>query len=404
MDHDDDNLGAKFTVEKKVEKKHKKSLINFEGKFHFKLPSPLSIGIDIGGTLSKLSLLVINEFTKQENFVSFLEDLKPEIEMPIFAGDNFEFLPIENSKLFIKRFNTNVVETEMINYLAKLKLLHNFKIIKISGGGSFKFNLLFEKQLDVQVKKIDELQALLYGNAIMNEYNTMYYLENEKLENILTSAKQDTFNNVYNVNYKKINSIHTFKFPHLVVNIGSGVSIVKVIDENTIERVGGTMCGGGTLLGLSKLILGIDDYDEIVNLAKKGDHRKLDLLVSDIYGKGILGDDNTIKLENDVLASSFGKACQILSTKDKEFEKEDIAQSLLILICFQISQLAYLYAKQDNIKTVFYYGNFTRKDSFSIELLNFGTKFWDNSITSHFNDLDGLLGSIGSLSSKFEDN
>lgn len=400
---EEDQLNGPNNSEMKVERKHKKSLINNENKFHFNEPKPVSIGIDVGGTLSKLSILVCKEFSINDKFISFIKDFNPDMQMPVLSGNNFE-LNNENCMLYVKRISTSLVDTDLIDFLLILKSFTNYSVLKVSGGGSYKYNSLFEKKLNVQVKKIDELQALLYGNAIMNEYNTMYYLENEKLENILISAKQDTFNDVYKVNYRKINSIHTFKFPHLVVNIGSGVSIVKVLDENTIERVGGTMCGGGTLIGLSKLILGIEDFDEILNLAKKGDHRNLDLLVSDIYGKSILVEDNMVKLENDVLASSFGKACQLLTQKeDQEFKKEDIAQSLLILICFQISQLAYLYSKQDNIKTVFYYGNFTRKDSFSIELLNFGTKFWDNSISSHFNDLDGLLGSIGSLSSKFDD-
>ena len=53
-------------------------------------------------------------------------------------------------------------------------------------------------------------------------------------------------------------------FPKLLVTIGSGISMIKVNDFNNYERVGGTMIGGGTLLGLSNLLTGINDFDTII--------------------------------------------------------------------------------------------------------------------------------------------
>jgi type II pantothenate kinase len=53
-------------------------------------------------------------------------------------------------------------------------------------------------------------------------------------------------------------------FPKLLVTIGSGVSMIKVNDFNSYERVAGTMIGGGTLLGLSNLLTGINDFDTII--------------------------------------------------------------------------------------------------------------------------------------------
>lgn len=49
------------------------------------------------------------------------------------------------------------------------------------------------------------------------------------------------------------------KCPILVVNVGSGVSILKVTDENgelSAERVGGTSLGGGFFMGLANLLTG----------------------------------------------------------------------------------------------------------------------------------------------------
>lgn len=50
-------------------------------------------------------------------------------------------------------------------------------------------------------------------------------------------------------------------FPCLVVNIGSGVSIVKVDEEGRFERVSGTSLGGGTLWGLLSLLTDARSFD-----------------------------------------------------------------------------------------------------------------------------------------------
>ena len=44
------------------------------------------------------------------------------------------------------------------------------------------------------------------------------------------------------------------------------------------------MIGGGTLLGLSNLLTGINDFDKILEMSKRGDNSQVDLLVKDIYG------------------------------------------------------------------------------------------------------------------------
>jgi len=53
----------------------------------------------------------------------------------------------------------------------------------------------------------------------------------------------------------------------MLVSIGSGVSIIKVQNNGQYERVSGTMIGGGTLVGLSNLLTGIKDFDQICELS-----------------------------------------------------------------------------------------------------------------------------------------
>lgn len=49
----------------------------------------------------------------------------------------------------------------------------------------------------------------------------------------------------------------------------------------------------------------LQGFDELLQLAEKGDHRSIDLLVKDIYG----GDYKDLGLPGDLIASSFGKVC-----------------------------------------------------------------------------------------------
>ena len=63
-------------------------------------------------------------------------------------------------------------------------------------------------------------------------------------------------------------------FPYLLVNIGSGVSIIKV-DRDGFERVGGTNIGGGTFWGLCRLLTGLKDFDQMLACSAGGDNSKV---------------------------------------------------------------------------------------------------------------------------------
>jgi type II pantothenate kinase len=93
-------------------------------------------------------------------------------------------------------------------------------------------------------------------------------------------------------------------FPFLICNIGTGVSLVKVEGENKFSRVGGTALGGGTFLGLCRLVTGVESFDEALELAEGGDERKANMTVGDIVG----GDNlRLLGLPQDATASFFAK-------------------------------------------------------------------------------------------------
>lgn len=75
--------------------------------------------------------------------------------------------------------------------------------------------------------------------------------------------------------------------PAIVVSLGTGTGIVLADPPSPPQRLVGSGIGGGTLLGLAKLLLGTTDVASIGELAKRGDVARCDLTVGDILGGGI---------------------------------------------------------------------------------------------------------------------
>ncbi|UYV78751.1 PANK4 [Cordylochernes scorpioides] len=225
-------------------------------------------------------------------------------------------------------------------------------------------------------------------------------------------------------------------FPYLLVNIGSGVSIMKVESESSYERIAGSAMGGGSFWGLGALLTNAkgvlppsvkpQGFDELLQLAEQGDHRKVDMLVKDIYG----GDYESQLLPGDLIACSFGKA--ISGFRDvsqasasltfvkhywslygsslpcahwlagwctgQQFASADIARSLLYMISNDIGQLACLYAMMHGLKRVYFGGYFLRGHPLSMHSISFAIKYWSkDKVQALFLRHEGYLGAIGAF-------
>ena len=64
-------------------------------------------------------------------------------------------------------------------------------------------------------------------------------------------------------------------YPYLLVNIGSGVSMLRVSGDGNYERVSGSSLGGGTFWGLCRLMTKCRGFDEMLELSAKGDNSKV---------------------------------------------------------------------------------------------------------------------------------
>lgn len=129
----------------------------------------------------------------------------------------------------------------------------------------------------------------------------------------------------------------------IVVSMGTGTSLVKC-DGESIKHIGGIGIGGGTLAGLSRIMLKTDDIKQITNLAKDGDVSKINLLIKDISAKPLPG------LPMSAVASLFSNAKTNAS-------REDIAKGLIWMVLQCIGSATILSSLESGIKDFVLIGN-----------------------------------------------
>ena len=132
----------------------------------------------------------------------------------------------------------------------------------------------------------------------------------------------------------------------IVVSMGTGTSFVK-IENDEIKHIGGIGMGGGTLQGLSNLLLKSHSVKQVAELAMKGDHTKVDLLIGDVCNTDLPG------LPLYATASLLGKA-------HIDSAPEDIAAGIIVTVLQTIGSAAVLCALNTDIKDFVMIGNLTR--------------------------------------------
>lgn len=129
----------------------------------------------------------------------------------------------------------------------------------------------------------------------------------------------------------------------IVVSMGTGTSLVKC-DGDDISHIGGIGIGGGTLTGLSRLLLKTDDIKNIIDLAMEGDISHINLLIGDISAKPLPG------LPMSATASLFSNAKANAS-------REDIAVGLIHMVLQAIGSASILSSLGSGIKDFVMIGN-----------------------------------------------
>jgi len=226
------------------------------------------VAADIGGSLAKIVY-----FSRENGRAE--------------SGGRLNFLSFETEKI-----------DDCIEYLRGLQSRHKQTngakatelSVQATGGGAYKFYDRIKERLGVAVQREDEMECLIRG-----------------LDFFITQIPSEvfTYNDADPDNAVRYQDSRSDIYPYLLVNIGSGVSMIKVSGPSQFQRIGGTSLGGGTLWGLLSLLTGARNFDDMLDMADKGDNAAVDLLVGDIYGEG-MGYEK-IGLSERTIASSFGK-------------------------------------------------------------------------------------------------
>ncbi|CAK7203819.1 hypothetical protein SEUCBS139899_006567 [Sporothrix eucalyptigena] len=370
------------------------------------------IAVDIGGTLAKVVY-----FSREA------QSTEP--------GGRLNFLSFETDKI-----------DDCIDFLLDLKKRHlaangsrsgSELCVMATGGGAYKYYDRIRARMGINVLSEDEMECLIMG-----------------LDFFIAEIPREVFT------YSETDPMHFAEptddiYPYMLVNIGSGVSMLKVSGPHKYERVGGTSLGGGTLWGLLSLLTGARSFDEMLELASRGDNSRVDMLVGDIYGT----DYGKIGLKSTAIASSFGKVFRmkhlaeteaedgVRNTTDREgeaaakpenssaiddhedghkkdtqrdgthdhdnnmyrgaaynthFSAADISRSLLYAISNNIGQIAYLQSQIHNLDSIYFGGSFIQGHPQTMNTLSYAIKFWSKGTKqAYFLRHEGYLGAVGAF-------
>lgn len=181
----------------------------------------------------------------------------------------------------------------------------------------------------IQLSDVERVMLTGVGSAYINE--PIYGLPTEKAEEFIA----DGLGARYETNLDRM----------MVVSMGTGTSIVQC-DGDDIKHIGGIGIGGGTLQGLSRLLLKTDDIRQVAALATDGDVSHINVLIKDISANPLPG------LPMDAIASLYGNAKSNAS-------REDIAIGLIWMVLQSICSASILSSIGSGISDFVMIGNLT---------------------------------------------
>ncbi|RMH57190.1 MAG: Fumble domain-containing protein [Deinococcus-Thermus bacterium] len=133
----------------------------------------------------------------------------------------------------------------------------------------------------------------------------------------------------------------------LVVSAGTGTAMIAARGA-TAQHFTGSAVGGGTLLGLSRLLLGTADPLEVARLAEKGDPGRVDATLLDVIGGGIG------HLPPDATAVNLGRL-----VREAPPRPEDLAAGLVTLVGQVIAVISLNAARAAGLSQIVLVGHLT---------------------------------------------
>ena len=204
-----------------------------------------------------------------------------------------------SGKKIVKKASTGKISTAgKLNTFLKKNGFKSFSIstVAVTGGKSRFFK---SKVLGLKPKHVNEINAIAFGAAF------------------LAKTKRC-----------------------LAVSFGTGTCLV-LFEKGKAKHVIGTGIGGGTITGLSKLLVKETGPDALVRMAKKGNIHNVDLSVKEVIGSGIG------LLEGSATASNFARA---------KGSRADLAAAVQNLAAESVAVLAIATSRQCNCKKIVFTG------------------------------------------------
>jgi type II pantothenate kinase len=131
--------------------------------------------------------------------------------------------------------------------------------------------------------------------------------------------------------------------PAIVVSMGTGTSFVMCHGDD-MRHIGGIGIGGGTLQGLSRIMLNTSDIKQVSALAMQGDISHINLQIGDISAHPLPG------LPMEATASIFARA-------KNDASREDIACGIISMVLQSIGSASVLAAQGTDCRDMVLIGN-----------------------------------------------
>ena len=327
------------------------------------MQNDVHVGLDIGGTLAKLAIVapicLLNRVTYEFPGALMIHEK--------FSADEHHITPYElgftssnpqadlDFALFC--FNSRNISS-LIDFLRSIfaSSASGPAIVTVTGGGAVKFRSELESSFpNVVFKKVDEIEAISIGFSFLVRRPDSAFIF------------QSASNPRRSVPLLEVAD----PFPLLLVNVGSGVSMLKIYGPGKYQRVQGSPIGGGTVLGLGRALFGATSFDEIMELSMQGDSSSVDLSVGELIGASP-GDEYW---NFNTLASSLTK----LNTSDlAKTSRADLAQSIVRMVSYNIGNIAYLASCLHHCSRIYFSGKYVNKHIPTMESISYAVKFYEN--------------------------
>jgi type II pantothenate kinase len=269
--------------------------------------------LDIGGSLAKVAYITTGKEEEEEN--------ETQVHLITFDLDN-----LDSCLKFVKD-----------------KMTGKNSLLKMTGVGSHKFREKIIEELGEGVQS-DDLEMV---HIVTGLNFTWRHLKEEDLLHPLSVSEGLRF---------QCPLEESNMGPFVVCSIGSAMSGFLVSREGVMQNmVAFNTFAGLSFLGLGVMLTKANNFKELMELAERGDHNQVDLLVRDTLGEG----NKYSTAQPEGLVSSFGKAARLKGSASKSsFKEADKANSILYAVTENLTNQAFYVAQSQQVHYVCFCGTF----------------------------------------------